>query len=123
MIPMGQLVRVVASVMSYDAWKASSIGKHMFNAKTFSENRDSDYAELEKAIDTFVVDITCRGGQCKLEEGDRGIRNYFQMRNDSIRAVYGKLHYFTTLAISKHQGVLVLCPRFATAQHRFSDQS
>ena len=37
---------------SYFAWKASAIGKHMVNAKTFLEKRYNDDLELEDAVHT-----------------------------------------------------------------------
>eukprot|EP00301_Raphidiophrys_heterophryoidea_P011653 c17812_g1_i1.p1 GENE.c17812_g1_i1~~c17812_g1_i1.p1 ORF type:complete len:237 (-),score=64.44 c17812_g1_i1:107-817(-) len=42
---------------SYWPWKASAIGKHMVNAKTFLEKRYSDEMELEDAIHTAMLTL------------------------------------------------------------------
>jgi len=42
---------------SYFAWKASAIGKHMVNAKTFLEKRYNDDLELEDAIHTALLTL------------------------------------------------------------------
>jgi len=42
---------------SYWAWKASAIGKHMVNAKTFLEKRYSSEVELEDAIHTAILTL------------------------------------------------------------------
>mmetsp|Transcript_13762 Transcript_13762/g.22724 ORF Transcript_13762/g.22724 Transcript_13762/m.22724 type:complete len:236 (+) Transcript_13762:1715-2422(+) len=42
---------------SYWAWKASAIGKHMVNAKTFLEKRYNDKMELEDAIHTAILTL------------------------------------------------------------------
>lgn len=42
---------------SYFAWKASAIGKHMVNAKTFLEKRYNDELELEDAIHTALLTL------------------------------------------------------------------
>uniref|UniRef100_A0A7S2NN63 Proteasome subunit alpha type n=1 Tax=Cyanoptyche gloeocystis TaxID=77922 RepID=A0A7S2NN63_9EUKA len=42
---------------SYWAWKASAIGKHMVNAKTFLEKRYNEGIELEDAIHTAILTL------------------------------------------------------------------
>ena len=42
---------------SYFAWKASAIGKHMVNAKTFLEKRYNDELELEDAVHTALLTL------------------------------------------------------------------
>merc|ERR1712087_1014143 len=42
---------------SYFAWKASAIGKHMINAKTFLEKRYNEEMELEDAIHTSILTL------------------------------------------------------------------
>lgn len=42
---------------SYFAWKASAIGKHMVNAKTFLEKRYNDDLELEDAVHTALLTL------------------------------------------------------------------
>lgn len=42
---------------TYFAWKASSIGKNMTNAKTFLEKRYSEDMELEDAIHTAILTL------------------------------------------------------------------
>ena len=42
---------------SYLAWKASAVGKHMVNAKTFLEKRYSDELELEDAVHTALLTL------------------------------------------------------------------
>jgi 20S proteasome subunit alpha 2 len=42
---------------SYFAWKASAIGKHMVNAKTFLEKRFNDELELEDAVHTALLTL------------------------------------------------------------------
>jgi len=42
---------------SYWAWKASAIGKHMVNARTFLEIRYSTDVELEDAIHTAIMTL------------------------------------------------------------------
>ena len=42
---------------SYFAWKASAVGKHMVNAKTFLEKRYSDELELEDAVHTALLTL------------------------------------------------------------------
>jgi len=42
---------------SYFAWKASAIGKHMVNAKTFLEKRYTNELELEDAVHTALLTL------------------------------------------------------------------
>ena len=42
---------------SYFAWKASAVGKHMVNAKTFLEKRYNDDLELEDAVHTALLTL------------------------------------------------------------------
>merc|ERR1712232_792288 len=42
---------------SYFAWKASAIGKHMVNAKTFLEKRYNEELELEDAVHTALLTL------------------------------------------------------------------
>jgi len=42
---------------SYFAWKASAIGKHMVNAKTFLEKRYHDEIEVEDAVHTALLTL------------------------------------------------------------------
>ena len=42
---------------SYFAWKASAIGKHLVNAKTFLEKRYNDDLELEDAVHTALLTL------------------------------------------------------------------
>merc|ERR1712130_1082911 len=42
---------------SYFAWKASAIGKHMNNAKTFLEKRYNEELELEDAVHTALLTL------------------------------------------------------------------
>eukprot|EP00300_Choanocystis_sp_HF-7_P008839 c16135_g2_i2.p1 GENE.c16135_g2_i2~~c16135_g2_i2.p1 ORF type:complete len:158 (-),score=35.72 c16135_g2_i2:235-708(-) len=42
---------------SYWPWKASAIGKHMVNAKTFLEKRYNEDMELEDAIHTAILTL------------------------------------------------------------------
>ena len=61
---------------SYFAWKASAVGKHMVNAKTFLEKRYNDDLELEDAVHTALL---------TLKEGFEGAMDHTNIELDRGR--------------------------------------
>lgn len=79
---------------SYFAWKATSIGKNMVNAKTFLEKRYSDEIELEDAIHTAIL---------TLKEGVEG-----QITENNIEiGVIGPDRVFKVLSVAETRDYLL----------------